>query len=121
MKLINVLSPDNVDDRQPVPSLVGNLFGKLVADRGYLFKKLGKQLIKTALGSPVEYQPLLPRRGNTKNQLISIADKRLLHKRALVEAIIDQRKNIAQIDHTRHRSPVNFMVNLTGGLIAYCR
>ena len=49
-----------------------------------------------------------------------MADKRLLRKRALIETIIDQLKNIAQIEHTRHRSPVNFMVNLLCGLIAYC-
>ena len=36
------------------------------------------------------------------------------------ETIIDQLKNISQIEHTRHRSPINFMVNLLGGLIAYC-
>jgi len=27
---------------------------------------------------------------------------------------------ISQIEHSRHRSPVNFMVNLLAGLIAYC-
>jgi hypothetical protein len=37
-----------------------------------------------------------------------------------VETIIDQLKNISQIEHTRHRSPVNFLVNLVCGLIAYC-
>ena len=45
MDLLNVaLTPANVDDRQPVPGLVQDLFGKLVADRGYLSKKLGPQL-----------------------------------------------------------------------------
>ncbi len=33
---------------------------------------------------------------------------------------MDQLKNICQIEHTRHRSPVNFLVNLVAGLIAYC-
>ena len=55
-----------------------------------------------------------------KNQLMPIADKLLLRKRAIIETIIDQLKNISQIEHTRHRSPINFMVNLLGGLIAYC-
>jgi hypothetical protein len=41
-------------------------------------------------------------------------------ERAIAEAIIDQLKNISQIEHTRHRSAVNFLVNLLGGLIAYC-
>jgi hypothetical protein len=37
-----------------------------------------------------------------------------------METIIDQLKNISQIEHTRHCSFVNFMVNLVCGLIAYC-
>ena len=32
---------------------------------------------------------------------------------------MDQLKNISQIEHTRHRSMANFMVNLVCGLIAY--
>jgi len=32
----------------------------------------------------------------------------------------DQRKNISQIEHTRHHSPTNFLINLVCGLIAYC-
>jgi hypothetical protein len=40
-------------------------------------------------------------------------------KRAIAETIIDQRKNISQIEHTRHRSPTNFLVNLVCDLIAY--
>jgi hypothetical protein len=34
--------------------------------------------------------------------------------------VIDQLKNISQIEHSRHRLPVNFMVNVLAGLIAYC-
>ena len=114
--LLNVaLTPANVDDRQPVPGLVQDLFGKLFADRGYLSKKLSKQL-KTRF----DLQLITKLRSNMKNQLLPMADKLLLGKRALIETIIDQLKNISQIEHTRHRSPVNFMVNLLGGLIAYC-
>ena len=32
---------------------------------------------------------------------------------------ITQLKNISQIEHTRHRSVWNFMVNILGGLAAY--
>ena len=109
------LTPGNVDDRQPVPGLVRSLFGKLVADRGYLSTKLGKHL-KQHFG----LQLITKLRSNMKNQRLSKADKRLLRKRALIETIIDQLKNIAQIEHTRHRSPVNFRAHLLGGLIAYC-
>ena len=46
-------------------------------------------------------------------------DKILLKKRALIETVNDELKNICQIEHTRHRSFVNFISNLISGLIAY--
>jgi hypothetical protein len=55
-----------------------------------------------------------------KNRLMLLSDKVLLRKRAILESITDQLKNISQIEHTRHRSLVGFMVNLVCGLIAYC-
>jgi len=33
--------------------------------------------------------------------------------------VIDQLKNISQIEHTRHRSVFNFFVNLIAGLVAH--
>jgi hypothetical protein len=47
-------------------------------------------------------------------------DTLLLRKRAIVETVLDQLKNISQIEHTRHRSVNNFGVNVLCGLIAYC-
>jgi hypothetical protein len=29
-------------------------------------------------------------------------------------------KNLCQIEHIRHRSIANFLVNLMGGIVAYC-
>ena len=54
-----------------------------------------------------------------KNKLIEMRDKILLHKRAIIETINDFLKNICQIEHTRHRSVINFIVNLISGLAAY--
>ena len=55
-----------------------------------------------------------------KNHLMPLADKLLLRKRAIIESVIDQLKNTSQIEYSRHRSPVNFFVNVLAGLIAYC-
>ena len=55
-----------------------------------------------------------------KNRLMPLADKLLLRKRSTLQTITDQLKNISQIEHSRHRSLANFMVNLLSGLIAYC-
>jgi hypothetical protein len=48
-----------------------------------------------------------------------LSDRLLLRKRAIIESIIDQLKTISQIEHSRHRSPTNFVVHLIAGLIAY--
>jgi hypothetical protein len=59
------------------------------------------------------------RRKNMKNSLMKLMDKILLRKRAIIESVNDQLKNICQIEHSRHRSRFNFLVNLIAGLIAY--
>jgi hypothetical protein len=107
------LTPGNVDDRTPVPRLVKRLRGKLFGDRGYVSAPLTHLLFEQGLH-------LITRlRKNMKNHLMPLSDKLLLRKRAIIETIIDQLKNISQIAHTRHRSPVNFVVHLVAGLIAY--
>ena len=107
------LTPGNVDDRKPVPQMSNNLWGKLVGDRGYLSQPLFEQLFERGL------QLITPLRKNMKNRLVVLDDKLLTRKRAVIETIIDQLKNISQILHTRHRSTTNFAVNLIAGLIAY--
>jgi hypothetical protein len=48
-----------------------------------------------------------------------LLDKILLRKRPIIETVNDQLKHLCQIEHSRHRSPFNFLVNLVSGLIAY--
>jgi len=55
-----------------------------------------------------------------RERLLAYTDTLLLRKRAIIERVNDQLKNICQIEHTRHRSPFNFLVHLLAGLIAYC-
>ena len=98
-----------------MPKLVKQLFGKLFADKGYLSQALFEQLLET-----FGVQLITQLKSNMKNRLMPLADRLLLRKRAIVETILDQLKNISQIEHSRHRSPLNFLVNLLCGLIAYC-
>ena len=109
------ITPGNVDDRQPVPTLARRLFGKLIADRGYISQALFEQLLDT-----FGVQLITKLRKNMKNRLIPLMDKLLLRKRAIIESLVDQLKNISQIEHTRHRSPTNCFINIIAGLIAYC-
>lgn len=107
------LTAGNVDDRQPVPKLARRLFGKLFGDKGYISQALCEQLMAQ------DVQLVTGIRKNMQNRLLPLIDKVLLRKRALIETINDQLKNISQIAHTRHRSVNNFLVNLIAGLIAY--
>jgi hypothetical protein len=50
---------------------------------------------------------------------MTIRDKILLRKRSVIETMNDELKNICEIEHSRHRSPVNFLINLFAGLAAY--
>jgi hypothetical protein len=109
------LTRGNIDDRQPVPRLVRGLFGKLFGDKGYLSQPLARQLFEEQA-----LHLITKLRANLKNQLMDEVDKYFLRKWAIVESIYDQLKNISQLEHTRHRSWMGFLMNLLGGLIAYC-
>ena len=55
-----------------------------------------------------------------KGTLISVSDRLLLRKRAIIETVNDELKNISQVEHSRHRCFDNFIVNLLGAIAAYC-
>ena len=107
------LTPGNVDDRKPVPEMAQGLFGKLFGDRGYISQALFEQLYQQGLELVTRYKK------NMKQKLVKLMDKILLRKRSLIETVNDQLKNILQIEHSRHRSIWNFLVNLLAGLVAY--
>jgi hypothetical protein len=107
------ITPGNVADNDfdVVDKITDNVFGKLVGDKGYLglFEKLyekGIQLIHKI-------------RSNMKNKLMEMFDKFLLKKRGTIESVINLLKNTFNIEHSRHRSPINFVVNLFAALFAY--
>ncbi len=109
------LTKANVDDRKPVPKMVRNIFGKLFGDKGYLSSVLSEKLRSKGINL------ITTIRKNMKNKLMPIFDKLMLRKRFIIETINDKLKNECQIEHTRHRSPINFLINLLAGLICYQR
>ena len=96
--------------RRPVLSLVKGLWGKLFGDKGYISQPLFEMLFAQNLHLVNKL------RKKMRNQLMPWLDKLLLRKRALIETVIDQLKNISQIEHPRHRSFVNCLVTLLAGL-----
>lgn len=103
----------NVDDRKPVLDLAEGLTGKLIGDKGYLSKSLLNQLFDQGL------QLITKIKKNMKSKIMPLVDKLLLRKRAVIESVNDQLKNISQIEHSRHRSVMGFMINLLSGISAY--
>lgn len=89
------------------------MFGSLYADKGYISKEL------TTLLFDQDIHLVTGIRNNMKNVIMTLKDKILLRKRSVIETINDQLKNIAQAEHSRHRSFGNFITNLVASLIAY--
>jgi hypothetical protein len=107
------LTPGNTDDRRPVAKLVRHRWGKLFGDRGYIGQELFEQLWTGGV------QLITKLKRNMKNKLMPILDKLLLRKRALIEWVNDQLKNISQMEHTRQRSAANGIVNILAAVVAY--
>ncbi len=106
--------PGNVDDRKPVAFLCRQLFGRVYADRGYV----AKWLVERMREQHIDF--ITKMRKNMKPVEHTSFDQALLRRRSLVETVFDELKNLCQVEHTRHRSHGNFMVNLMSGIIAYC-
>ena len=115
-ELVNVcLTSGNVDDRKPVEYLCNVVHGKLYGDKGYVSQPLADKL-----ANDKDITFITRTKKNMKPKELEAIDKRLLKRRALIETVFDELKNICQIEHTRHRSVTGFLSNLLGGLIAYC-
>jgi hypothetical protein len=103
----------NVDDRTPVPEMLKNFIGKVFGDRGYISEKL------TELLATDDVELITTLRKNMKPKVLAAFDKLLLRKRCIIETINDQVKNIFDLEHSRHRSLVNYMINVVASLVAY--
>lgn len=104
----------NIDDRAPLPDMLEGIWGKIYADKGYVSKELREKLKEKGIDL------LTNVRRNMKKIPMELWDKVMLRKRFIIETVNDQLKSISQIEHTRHRSVHGLMLNILGGLIAYC-
>lgn len=105
----------NTDDRVPVADLTKDILGKCMADKGYISQALFEKLFQRGL------QLVTSIKSNMKNKMMPMIDKILLRKRSLIETVNDQLKNVCHAEHSRHRSVLNFMVNIVAALISYAR
>ncbi len=109
------LTSGNVDDRnkEVMDSLIKEIFGKLFADRRYISQKLFEKLLQK------EITLVTRAKKNIKNKLMDFYDRLMLRKRTVIESVNDFLKNICNIEHSRHRSMTNFLINLVSALATY--
>ncbi len=109
-----LLTPANVADnnRQVLEYLFKGLKGKCYGDKGYLTAMLEELLAKGI-------HLITKARKNMKNRLITLEDNLNLLKRGSIEAVNDILMSVCDIDHSRHRNPLNALVQIFSGLAAY--
>lgn len=110
-----MLTPGDIDDRKPLEyeSFMEFIYGKLIGDKGYISKHLFNKLFVDGI------QLITKLKSNMKGATMSVSDALLLRKRAIIETVNDELKNIAQVEHSRHRCFNNFIVNMLGAIAAY--
>jgi hypothetical protein len=111
------LTPANIHDNNLLKCkrFLRKIYGKLFGDKGYI---VNKSIFDELFLNDIHLVTKLRR--NMKSTLLTpLEDAIMLRRRAISETIIDQLKNISQIEHTRHRSFVNFFTNVLGGMLAY--
>jgi hypothetical protein len=107
------MTKGNADDRSVVEDLSKNLRGKIFGDKGYISKKLFKSLFARGLHIVTAIKK------NMKPQLMPLEDSATLKKRGLIECAFNIMKNTMHLEHSRHRSVLNFMVNIVSVVIGY--
>ncbi len=115
-ELVNAfVTPANVSDgsEATIKRLFRGLTGVAFADKGFINSKAFEALLQGGL------KLITTLRSNMKNKLLEMKEKLLLKKRGMVEAVIDILKSVCDIEHSRHRSPVNMLINTYAALCAY--
>jgi len=116
-ELLNfMITPGDVDDRKPLEykAFVDFIYIKLAGVKGYISRNLFKRLFVDGI------QLIARLKSNMEGAIMSVHDRILLRKIVIIETVNDELKNIAQVEHSRHRCFDNFIVNLLGAIAAYC-
>lgn len=107
------LTKGNGSDLSAVEFLTQRLEGKLFGDKGYisqdLFNKLYARNLRLFTGI----------RRDMRNHLLELEDKITLRKRSLIESVFNVLKNRMSLEHSRHRSRINFLVHIIACVTAY--
>jgi Transposase DDE domain len=110
-----ILSAANVADNNitMMRKVFNKLQGFLFADKGFISQKAFEEFYCKGL------KIVTTVKRNMKNKLMSTAEKLALKKRGVIESVNDLLMTICDIDHTRHRSPINALTHALAGVTAY--
>ncbi|QBB83300.1 MULTISPECIES: IS982 family transposase [Wolbachia] len=107
------MTKGNVDDRKPVPKLTEKLTGLLFGDKGYIKKELFAKLFDRGIKLVTKVKK------GMKNTLMLLEEKIFLRKRSIIQTVFGYLKNRLDLEHSRHRSPINFLVHIFSTLVSY--
>jgi len=103
----------NRTDLSVLESITQKITGKVFGDKAYICKELWFKLYSRNL------RMITNIRKDMKNYLLELEDKAMLRKRVLIESVFNILKNRMNLEHTRHRSPVNFLVHILACVTSY--
>lgn len=103
-----------VDDRKAPDKLFEKVFGELYGDKGYI----GKPFIDRMSEKSIKIITALKK--NMKPKIMSEEQSENLNKRSIIESVFNCLKNHTNLQHTRHRNPKNYLINLISSITAYC-
>jgi hypothetical protein len=108
------LTPGNVADNNQslLIKLLNSLDGRCVGDKGY-FSKLFSFFFENGL------HLITKPKKNMKKLPVDNNLNLLINKRAVVESVFDILGTICDVEHSRHRSPLNASIHIFSALIAY--
>lgn len=86
--------------------LLKNVKGKFCDDKGYIGKRLFEFLFMNGILFVTKDK------NNIEKSLMFVSDKIILRKRAGVESVNDELKNIAHLGYSRHWSFANFITRV---------
>lgn len=109
------ITPGNIADNDEnfMIKFLDGIKGKVFGDRGFISNKIFSSLFMKGC------RVITGIRSNMKNKIMDIGDKVLLKRRGIIESVFDILTTVCDIEHTRHRNPINAFVNLFAGLTAY--
>jgi hypothetical protein len=107
------ITKGNKSDISVLSALAQGLKGKIYGDKGYISKEVWNELFTKGL------QLFTSLKRTMKNYLMNMGDKINLRKRSLIESVFNVLKNRMNLEHTRHRSPTNFLVHIISCIISY--